>query len=43
MSLRENIAFNDKVSGESLEKAIATAELTDFIESLPQKTRHYCF
>jgi ATP-binding cassette subfamily B protein len=37
MSLRENIAFNDKVTSESLEKAIATAELTDFIESLPQK------
>ena len=37
MSLRENIAFNDKVTSESLEKAISTAELTDFIESLPQK------
>jgi ATP-binding cassette subfamily B protein len=37
MSLRENIAFNDKVTNESLEKAIATAELDDFIESLPQK------
>ena len=37
MSLRENIAFNDKVTNESLEKAIATAELTDYIESLPQK------
>jgi ATP-binding cassette subfamily B protein len=37
MSLRENIAFNDKVTGEFLEKAIATAELNDFIESLPQK------
>jgi ATP-binding cassette subfamily B protein len=37
MTLRENIAFNDKVTSESLEKAIATAELTDFIESLPQK------
>jgi len=37
MSLRENIAFNDKVTNESMEKAIATAELTDFIESLPQK------
>lgn len=37
MSLRENIAFNDKVTNESLEKAIATAELTDFIDSLPQK------
>jgi ATP-binding cassette subfamily B protein len=37
MSLRENIAFNDKVTNESLERAIATAELHDFIESLPQK------
>jgi ATP-binding cassette subfamily B protein len=37
MSLRENIAFNDKVTNESLEKAISTAELGDFIESLPQK------
>jgi len=37
MSLRENIAFNDKVTDASLEKAIATAELTEFIDSLPQK------
>lgn len=37
MSLRENIAFSDKVTDESLRKAIATAELTEFIESLPQK------
>ncbi len=37
MSLRENIAFSDKVTDESLRKAIATAELTDFVESLPQK------
>lgn len=37
MSLRENIAFNDKVTDESLQKAIATAELTDYIETLPQK------
>jgi ATP-binding cassette, subfamily B, bacterial len=37
MSLRENIAFNDNVTDESLEKAISTAELTDFIDSLPQK------
>jgi ATP-binding cassette subfamily B protein len=37
MSLRENIAFNDKVTNESLEKAVVTAELSDFIESLPQK------
>jgi ATP-binding cassette, subfamily B, bacterial len=37
MSLRENIAFNDKVTDESLKKAIDTAELHDFIESLPEK------
>jgi ATP-binding cassette, subfamily B, bacterial len=35
LSLRENIAFNVKVSDESLAKAIDTAELKDFIESLP--------
>jgi len=34
MSIRENIAFSDTVTDESLEKAIATAELTDFIASL---------
>jgi ATP-binding cassette, subfamily B, bacterial len=37
MSIRENIAFSDTVTDESLEKAIRTAELTDFIESLPEK------
>jgi ATP-binding cassette, subfamily B, bacterial len=37
MSLRENIAFNSKVTAESLAKAIATAELTEFIDSLPEK------
>ena len=37
MSLRENIAFSDAVTEESLNKAIETAELTDFIESLPGK------
>ena len=37
MSLRENIAFSDLVTDESLEKAIATAELHDFIDSLPDK------
>jgi ATP-binding cassette, subfamily B, bacterial len=36
MSLRENIAFNEMVTGELLDKAIATAELTDFIASLPE-------
>jgi ATP-binding cassette subfamily B protein len=37
MSLRENIAFSDKVTESSLLKAIATAELDDFVDSLPQK------
>jgi ATP-binding cassette subfamily B protein len=35
MSIRENIAFSDTVTDESLEKAIATAELKDFVDSLP--------
>ena len=37
MSLRENIAFSDQVTDESLEKAISTAELNEFIETLPDK------
>ena len=37
LSLRENIAFNDSVTAESIEKAVATAELNDFIDSLPGK------
>lgn len=37
MSLRENIAFSDKVTDASLEKAISTAELADFVDSLPEK------
>jgi ATP-binding cassette subfamily B protein len=36
LSLRENIAFSDTVDDQSLEKAIATAELTNFIRTLPQ-------
>lgn len=36
MSLRENIAFSDKVSDESLGKAIETAELLDMIGSIPE-------
>ncbi|SFD84648.1 ATP-binding cassette, subfamily B [Chitinophaga sp. CF118] len=36
MSVRENIAFNEKVSEALMEKAIATAELSDFIASLPE-------
>ena len=37
MSIRENIAFSDTVTDASLEKAIQTAELKDFVESLPDK------
>jgi ATP-binding cassette subfamily B protein len=37
MSIRENIAFSDTVTDESLEKAIETAELRGFIDSLPDK------
>lgn len=37
LTLRENIAFSSEVTNESLEKAIATAELYDFIQSLPLK------
>ena len=37
MSLRENIAFSDQVTDQSLEKAIQTSELKDFVDSLPDK------
>jgi ATP-binding cassette, subfamily B, bacterial len=37
MSLRENIAFNDAVTEESLKKAIETAGLNEFIETLPDR------
>jgi len=37
LTLRENIAFSTTVKDEDLEKAIVTAELRDFIDSLPQK------
>jgi ATP-binding cassette subfamily B protein len=37
MSIRENIAFSDSVTDESLTKAIETSELKDFIEALPNK------
>ena len=37
MSIRENIAFGDNVSESAMQKAIATAELADFVESLPEK------
>ncbi|WP_432712034.1 ABC transporter ATP-binding protein [Pedobacter sp.] len=37
LSIRENIAFSDTVTDESLKKAIETAELHDFVEALPEK------
>jgi len=37
MSIRENIAFSDTVTDDSLRKAIATAELEHFISELPDK------
>ncbi|MEI7829300.1 MAG: ABC transporter ATP-binding protein [Prolixibacteraceae bacterium] len=36
MSVRENIAFNEKVTEESMSRAIDTAELHEFIDSLPK-------
>jgi ATP-binding cassette subfamily B protein len=36
MTLRENIAFNSEVTEKDLQKAIDTAELNDFIKSLPE-------
>jgi ATP-binding cassette subfamily B protein len=37
LTLRENIAFSKTVKDEDLEKAIRTAELKDFIDTLPEK------
>ena len=37
LTLRENIAFSKTVTDQDLEKAIATAELKDFIDALPEK------
>ncbi len=37
LTLRENIAFSETMTDESLEKAIATAELTDFVNALPEQ------
>lgn len=37
MSIRDNIAFNDSATEETIKKAIQTAELNDFIETLPAK------
>ncbi len=36
LTLRENIAFSKTIHEQDLEKAIATAELTDFFAALPQ-------
>jgi len=37
LTLRENIAFSENITDKDLEKAIETAELSDFIQSLPKK------
>lgn len=37
MSLRENIAFSKTVTDESLKKALETAELSEFVDTLPGK------
>jgi ATP-binding cassette subfamily B protein len=37
LTLRENIAFSKTVKDEDLEKAVATAELKDFVDALPGK------
>lgn len=37
MTVRENIAFAEDITQDDLQKAIHAAELTDFIESLPDK------
>ncbi len=37
LSIRENIAFSTTVKNVDLEKALATAELADFIDTLPEK------
>lgn len=37
LSLRENIGFSNSVTDTSIQKAIETAELSNFIESLPNK------
>lgn len=37
LSLRENIAFSDTVTDESLEKALETSGLTGFVHTLPEK------
>ncbi|HUX84283.1 MAG TPA: ABC transporter ATP-binding protein [Chitinophagaceae bacterium] len=37
MTLRENISFNELVTEQAMQKAVDTAQLRDFIDSLPQK------
>jgi ATP-binding cassette subfamily B protein len=37
MTIRENIAFSETVTSEDMQKAVQAAELTDFIESLPNQ------
>jgi ATP-binding cassette subfamily B protein len=37
MTIKENIAFAEDITLEDMQKAIRAAELTDFIESLPDK------
>jgi len=37
MSLRENIAFSGGITEENIQKAIETAELSDFVDALPEK------
>lgn len=37
LSLRENIGFSETVTDESLQKAIETAELSNYIDALPDK------
>jgi ATP-binding cassette subfamily B protein len=37
LTLRENIAFSNTVKDDDLKKAIETAELEDFIKTLPEK------
>jgi len=43
LSLRENIAFSNTVQDEYVAKAIATAELKDYIDSLPKKMNAVVF
>ena len=37
LSLRENIAFSGEASEEAIQKAIETAELKEFVDTLPEK------